>query len=705
MHRFKTIYFPSDRVRSGEATRVTVSLPGVDGPQDQPGFATFASSLSSYDFRVALGDPVLEDLEHMARQEDRSLSNTCVRILRDVHAPGAPPSGPASGADAEQLRLGVVPLPDEPLMSNTDPLPSRLPSRCEIVGRKGSIFYRAHSYHTKVPPEGIAGLIEHYTELGDIVVDPFCGSGMTGVAALMTGRRAIISDLSTAATHIASGYAADVSPEQMKQAGNRLLADLGPLEDALYGTACPDCGGDARIEYTVWSDVFRCPECSAEIVFWREAVDAETGTIAKTVDCACRRTWRKLDLTWLRSEPVLESIGCKTCRRVERTVDQQERDRILGFDRSTIEAWYPTTPFESWREMWRGQHATQSIDTAADFFTPRNLHALANIWAVVNAEPNDSLRHALRFAFTSTVNRASRRYQWNPKRPTNVLSSTMYIASLSYEFNVFSLLRRKLKAMHDLYLATQDLPGRTTVHKGPAQQLAHIPDSSVHYIFTDPPFGSNIFYADSSFLWEAWLDDQTDTTQEAVVHQSQRAEHGGKTLQEYEKLMAEAFGEMARILRPNGWASVMFHNSSDEVWSALVRAIESADFEVGAAVAFDKSQASFKGLKGQFAGEKVPNFDLVLHLRRRASSGHQQPPLSADQVQDLLHERLRSHVLQAPVNRRNTAYLHSLVMRTLLEEDLPLDGFGYAAVETICHQLFQWDGRGWTTEDCGRESQ
>lgn len=704
MHRFKTIYFPGDRVRSGEATRVTVSLPGVDGSQDPPGFAAFASSLSSYDFRLALGDPVLEDLEDLARQEDRSLSKTCVRILRDVHATGALAPTPASGSTAQQLRLGVTPLADEPLRTDTDPLPSRSPSRSEIVGRKGSIFYRAHSYHTKVPPEGIARLIEHYTDPGDIVADPFCGSGMTGVAALMTGRRALLSDLSTAATHIASGYVADVNPEQMKQSGSRLLAELRPLEKALYGTSCPQCSGDAQIEYTVWSDVFACLECRAELVFWREAVDPTTGTVAKTMDCVCGRTWAKRNLTWLRSEPVMESISCGACRRITRTVDQCERDRVLAFDRSTITAWFPTTPFESWREMWRGQHGTQGIETAADFFTPRNLRALAEIWAFINAEPNELLRQALRFTFTSTVNRASRRYQWNPKRPTNVLSSTMYIASLSYEFNVFSLLRRKLNAMHDLYQATQDLPGLASVHKSPAQQLAHIPDSSVHYIFADPPFGSNIFYADSSFLWEAWLDEQTDTTLEAVVHQSQRAQHGGKTLQDYEKLMADAFVEMGRILRPNGWASVMFHNSSDEVWSALVRAIESADFEVGAAVAFDKSQASFKGLKGQFAGEKVPNFDLVLHLRRRTNTDRQRPLLSLSRIHDLVRERLRAHVLLAPVNRRSTAYLHSLVMRTLLEEDLPLDGFSYTAVEATCHRMFQWDGNGWTTKDPARKA-
>jgi DNA modification methylase len=53
---------------------------------------------------------------------------------------------------------------------------------------KNSAIYNAHSFHTKVPPEGIVPYILHYTAPGDLIFDPFCGSGMTGVAALMTGR-------------------------------------------------------------------------------------------------------------------------------------------------------------------------------------------------------------------------------------------------------------------------------------------------------------------------------------------------------------------------------------------------------------------------------------------------------------------------------------------------------------------------------------
>lgn len=102
------------------------------------------------------------------------------------------------------------------------PPPPRSADRREVVGRKGSIFYRAHSYHTKVPPEGIARLIEHYTEPGETVLDSFRGSGMTGVAARMTGRRGVLSDLSPAACHIASGYAARLDPAALRRGGNAL---------------------------------------------------------------------------------------------------------------------------------------------------------------------------------------------------------------------------------------------------------------------------------------------------------------------------------------------------------------------------------------------------------------------------------------------------------------------------------------------------
>ncbi len=75
-------------------------------------------------------------------------------------------------------------------------------------------------------------------------------------------------------------------------------------------------------------------------------------------------------------------------------------------------------------------------------------------------------------------------------------------------------------------------------------------------------------------------------------------------LADYERLMAESFREMYRVLKPGRWASVVFHNSDDRVWQAIQRGATAAGFELGSAVQFDKVQLTFKGLKGE-KGELV----------------------------------------------------------------------------------------------------
>ncbi|MFQ5632431.1 MAG: hypothetical protein ACE5I1_26985, partial [bacterium] len=43
------------------------------------------------------------------------------------------------------------------------------PFNKDISAGKNTYIYDAHTYHTKVPPEGIKELIEYYTEPGDVV--------------------------------------------------------------------------------------------------------------------------------------------------------------------------------------------------------------------------------------------------------------------------------------------------------------------------------------------------------------------------------------------------------------------------------------------------------------------------------------------------------------------------------------------------------
>lgn len=575
--------------------------------------------------------------------------------------------------------------------------------RREVVGGKSSIFYRTHSYHTKVPPEGIVPMLEHYTDPGDLVLDPFCGSGMTGVACLLAGRHGVLSDLSPAAVHIATGHTTKTDPAAFAAAAKKLLSEMAGLEDELYGTPCGHCAARARIEYTVWSDSLTCPSCREPVLFWDAARQADGG-IAKTLRCpACSAAFRKGDATIIGIAPVLVSVACPICRRREqRPPTVQEQAVAVRPRRGKIVDWYPTAPLEPWREMWRGQHRKLGIVTAADFFTDRNLQALAAVWREADRSPE---RSSMRFAVTAIVNRASRRYQWNPKRPTNVLSGTLYIASLTYEFNVFSLLRRKISAVTELARTLAAAPGSCEVRQGSATRLASVPDSSADYVFTDPPFGANIYYSDASFLWEAWLGRFTPTAEEAVVATSLSTEHGGKTLQDYEKLMAASFSEIARVLKDGAWASVMFHNSDDAVWSSLERAIESADLALESAIAFDKSQPTFKGIKQITDQERVSSFDLVLHLRSAGTDRSRRATCGGSAVVDesVLLAEIAALLATALPRRRTTPYVHSFVMRLLLERGWPLAGWSYRDVEALLATHFTNQGGTWAAPTHGTE--
>ncbi|MDY0042521.1 MAG: DNA methyltransferase, partial [Desulforhabdus sp.] len=159
---------------------------------------------------------------------------------------------------------------------------SREPQTVDVRVGKTDPLYRAHSYHTKVPHLAIVPSILHYTEPGDIVLDAFGGSGMTGVAAQWCGlapaayrrelemewkkqgkqapkwgaRRAVINDLSPAATFIGANYNIPLDVEAFAKAGKQLLKELEQDIGWMYETTHSDGKTKGRIEYTVWSEVF-----------------------------------------------------------------------------------------------------------------------------------------------------------------------------------------------------------------------------------------------------------------------------------------------------------------------------------------------------------------------------------------------------------------------------------------------------------------
>ena len=87
-----------------------------------------------------------------------------------------------------------------------------------------------------------------------------------------------------------------------------------------------------------------------------------------------------------------------------RLQDAKDVKRAKALRREKIAAWYPSTTIASNREMYlRCALHRHGVASIADFYTPRNLKALALIWHEILAVPNERVRRALAFAFTNTA--------------------------------------------------------------------------------------------------------------------------------------------------------------------------------------------------------------------------------------------------------------------------------------------------------------
>lgn len=329
----------------------------------------------------------------------------------------------------------------------------REPFAADVSEGKNDPIYNAHSYHTKVPYKAIMRYILHYTEPGDVVFDGFCGTGMTGVAAQLCGdkqevealgyrvladgtikaatenengkklfkpfsklgtRRAILNDLSPAATFIAYNYNTPVDIIAFEQEAQRILEEVETECGWMYQTL-HSCARDTEIyneeikqvvlgtqdiptwinlgciNYIVWSEVFICPQCAGELIFWEVAVDTETGKVHNKFPCphcATELTKRNLERARIlrfdkaiaetnqqtKQVPVLINYSIGNTR-FEKNPDKFDFALLEKIEKLDIPYWFPTDTIPKGDKT--NEPLRFGITHVHHFYTKRNLWILA----------------------------------------------------------------------------------------------------------------------------------------------------------------------------------------------------------------------------------------------------------------------------------------------------------------------------------------
>ena len=485
-----------------------------------------------------------------------------------------------------------------------------------ISAGKNTYTYDAHTYHTKVPPQGIATLISQYLPDGGVILDPFSGSGMTGVAARYLGYDVILNELSPAASFISYGFVSTINVVTFQDALCQILSNLRSLQKSLYTTTCRECNSDVVALYTVWSYVVECSACNKDFILWDHCKQfgrtVREHRILRRFPCPyCTIEINKSYLKRKQTVPVFLGYRCCSKRLVERPLDENDYLRIDAAARIADEYSDDIPNIRLPNGVNLNQPKRHGLDTVAKLYTPRNLAACAAIWKEIRRIDDPELAYALAFVFTSLYQRVTRLSEyrfWGGSGNT----ANYNVPQIFRESNVFVTYKRKALSIRDhLDTTARHYRGDTVLRTGSATELDFLPDNSIDLIFTDPPFGANINYSEMNFLWESWLGRFTDTGPEAIINRVQ-----GKDVNAYERLMADSLKEAHRVLRPDHWMVLLFMNSSEKVWNALSRAINESGFSIRHVNIFDKQHNTFK----QYVSGNTAGSDLMLHCKKRTST-------------------------------------------------------------------------------------
>lgn len=564
-------------------------------------------------------------------------------------------------AAGQKMTKNDVTLPEVMTVPRTDPI------------------YNCHAYLTKVPVDAIKPFIEEFTDRGDIVVDFFAGSGMTGLAAMMAGRKARLSDISVLGQHIAKGYLAKVEPTAFRNSATLCVEKTRKAIGDYYMTVRATDNADTEMIRTVWSFTYVCPKCEEEMIYFEHL--SSVGAPPKTCpSCGdepfVRRSWKRAN-----DVPVEVVVSGEDGKQVVQNVSKIDLEHIKMAQDDNRIGDVPSLSIEPDREMYsRSALGKAGLTQTSQFFSPRNAIALSELWTAISEIENEVTRQKLRFAFTAILPRASRRYQWSAKRPLNAQNQTYYISPVYYEWNIFALFGRKIEAAlraDSILSGTADAPlfaeeqsRDVSYDLASADHLPHLKDSSVDYVFTDPPFGSNIFYSDMSLFHEAWLGKVTDNANEAVVHTTGKRKVGAE--ERYHNLLRGAFQEAFRMLKPGGKMSVVFGNSSGRIWGLVQRALREAGFDSGPVhvAILDKGQRSVKGLNS--GSEGVVTVDLIMTLERPSEA------LPEQKARDLTNGDAK-HLIEAAIKElpenvaRNPSHLYGRILSKAIQDHILLD--------------------------------
>lgn len=517
-------------------------------------------------------------------------------------------------------------------------------------------MYLMHKYWARKPHNVVGEYIEHYSAEGDVVFDPFCGSGVTAIEALRRKRKTIASDLDPMATFITRMTVVPIDLKDFQSAFEDIKKKTRRQINSLYETICPKCGTHVPAEAIIWKD--------------DKPID-----IRLSCDCSRKVVWKK--------------------------PTRFDFQRIKEIENKKIQYWYPNNEL-----VWNTRVNVHKGEKVSDLFTRRNLHALSVIFNKIESIENEEIKELMRFTFTSTLGQASKmvfvirkrgrakgRIQKSKPEVGSWATRGYWIPPEFFEINVWNcfeqryqkIFRGKEESNKEILEAQEAenfgelLGGKDfLIQTYDALELSNlIPDESVDYVFTDPPYGDSVPYLELDYMWSSWLGFETDFDSEIIISDS--PERREKNFEMYHKMLCAAFREIYRTLKKGKYLTVTFHNTDIQIYNSIISSVILAGFDLEKIIYQPPARTSPKGLLAPY-GSAVG--DYYIRFRKPEK---ERGALSEEEIDKERYERIVVEAIKQIIAKRGEPTPYSIIVNNYssIYEKLKDNGFLFSAPQTV----------------------
>ena len=483
------------------------------------------------------------------------------------------------------------------------------PLKASIEAKGHTPQYKMHKYFARRPYNVFRHMIQHYTRKGDMVLDCFCGGGVTVFEAAALGRNAIGVDLNPLAAFITRMQMFNGEIDELRDFYRRFLLSAEKKYGDWYRVEFDDDRGTAL--WFEWVYTVICPHCGAEIVLLEENKLSNGVYRCPNGDCAAHRSGvKRVACAPAGSRPVrVRYRSDSTGKTLTRPLGVENICAFQKYDLRRIVRdleYKPEFPIpQNWDRRYEDKLYEKGVARYSDFFTERNYALnglLFNDIMRLRGKTGSRLNEYLYFLFSSSLRYTNKMVRvtdnWEGGKPTAMDKHAFWLPNQYVETNILDVLRQRAGAiLRGCEYAASVLP-KDIVEVGSFEDIRlrssymvlnrsaaslPVPDESVDAVITDPPYGSNVQYAELSVIWNAWyaiyrgLDRCVYKEEEAVVSRKNSYE-GAKDENDYEELLYGVYAESARVLKPGGYLVFTFNNKNIKVWAAMLKAVARAGF-------------------------------------------------------------------------------------------------------------------------------